>query len=89
MIKHNLIGLGVRVNEKQGGSDIHGGFKVPRVAPVAAMIDEEENSESSGIDEMQSNNRNGVRSHANRRYREISTSEITDAGKLFLIIFVG
>lgn len=54
---------------------------MPRVASVAASIDEEEKSESSGIDEVVSNATNGKRSHASRRYRETSARDITDAGK--------
>ncbi|KAH9708291.1 pre-mRNA-splicing factor ATP-dependent RNA helicase DEAH7 [Citrus sinensis] len=72
-------GLGVRAVEKGGGSQIDDGFKVPRVASVAASIDEEEKSESSGIDEVVSNATNGKRSHASRRYRETSARDITDA----------
>lgn len=89
MIKHNVTGLDVRAIEKRGGSNIDGGFKIPKVAPVAASMDEEEKFETCGIDEVGSNITNGVRSHASRRYRETSASEITDAGKLFSSTFVG
>lgn len=46
-------------------------------------MDEEEKSESSGVDEVVSNATNGNRSHASRRYRETSASVITDEGKPF------
>ncbi|KAJ0038925.1 hypothetical protein Pint_23699 [Pistacia integerrima] len=74
------LGLQARANGKWGGSNSDGGFKVPRVASLAASVDEEEKLESSEIDEVGSNIINGVRNHARRRYRETasSASEIID-----------
>ncbi|XP_031267984.1 pre-mRNA-splicing factor ATP-dependent RNA helicase DEAH7 isoform X1 [Pistacia vera] len=75
------LGLQARANGKWGGSNSDGGFKVPRVASLAASVDEEEKLESSEIDEVGSNIINGVRNHARRRYRETasSVSEIIDS----------
>ncbi|KAJ0094471.1 hypothetical protein Patl1_16915 [Pistacia atlantica] len=75
------LGLEARANGKWGGSNSDGGFKVPRVASLAASVDEEEKLELSEIDEVGSNIINGVRNHARRRYRETasSASEIIDS----------
>lgn len=82
---YNITGLEVCPNGKRGGSKSDGGFKVPKVAPLAASIDEEEKLEFYGIDEVGSNNINGVRNHSSRRYRDTTstTSEIIDAGNYF------
>ncbi|KAK0574070.1 hypothetical protein LWI29_017804 [Acer saccharum] len=72
------LGVGVRYSEKLGNPNNDGRFKVPKIAPVAASIDEEERSESSGIDDGVES-KNGVQNHIGRRYREKSSSEITDA----------
>ncbi|KAJ4710869.1 Pre-mRNA-splicing factor ATP-dependent RNA helicase [Melia azedarach] len=85
----NRSGLDVRAIEKRGGSNIDGGFKIPKVAPVAASMDEEEKFETCGIDEVGSNITNGVRSHASRRYRETSASEITDAENTPIVGWAG
>ncbi|XP_015894382.1 pre-mRNA-splicing factor ATP-dependent RNA helicase DEAH7 [Ziziphus jujuba] len=68
--RKSLLGLDVLAKEKRGGVD--GGFKVPS---VMASMDETENSESSGLDDVGSNASHGFRSHSSRRYREAAVDE--------------
>ncbi|KAK4842386.1 hypothetical protein QYF36_020662 [Acer negundo] len=72
------LGVGVCYSEKLGNPNNDSRFKVPKIAPVAASIDEEERFESSGIDDGVES-KNAVQNHIGRRYREKSSSEITDA----------
>uniref|UniRef100_A0A5B6ZC59 RNA helicase n=1 Tax=Davidia involucrata TaxID=16924 RepID=A0A5B6ZC59_DAVIN len=85
--RKSLLGLDVLANVKREGSKIDGAFKVPRerVASVAASLDEEEKSASSGIDEVGSassgidevgnGGSSSSRNYARRQYRETVSSE--------------
>lgn len=45
-----------------------------------ASMDETENSESSGLDDVGSNASHGFRSHSSRRYREAAVDEASQTG---------
>ncbi len=77
IVIYNVTGLDVLAIAKRAESNVDGGFKAPkeRVASVVASMEEEENSESSGLDEVGSNANSGARNHASRRYRETNASE--------------
>lgn len=74
---YDVTGLDVLAKEKRGGGMVDGGFKAPRdrVASVMASIEEVENSESSGIEDIGSIASNNTRKHASRKYREIAVNE--------------
>lgn len=82
--RKSLLGLDVLANTKRGGSRDEGAFRVPRerVASVAASLaEDEENSTSSGLDEVGNVVSNGAHNYANRRYREsASTPESNSEG---------
>ncbi|KAJ7957590.1 Pre-mRNA-splicing factor ATP-dependent RNA helicase [Quillaja saponaria] len=53
-----------------------------RITSVAAYIEEENKSESSGLDESRSDGfSSGTHNHSSRRYRELTTSETSLAGR--------
>ena len=82
--------MDVRANEKQGDSKVDGGFKVPKekIASIAASTDEDEGFESSGVEETKSTITNGTRSHTSRHYRDKAASTTTNAGNLFILLYV-
>lgn len=45
-----------------------------------ASVEEEENFESSGIEDVGSNSSNNTRKHASRKYREIAVNETSQIG---------
>lgn len=76
------LGLDVLAIAKRGGSDANGGgFKAPKeratTSFMASIDEEEEATESSGLDEVENDggSESGVRRNVNRRYRETSSSE--------------
>ncbi|CAK7326056.1 unnamed protein product [Dovyalis caffra] len=78
--RKSLLGLDALAIAKRGGSDANGGFKVPKervTTSVMASIGEEEETESSGLDEVGNDvgSESGARRNVNRRYRETSASE--------------
>ncbi|XP_022749420.1 pre-mRNA-splicing factor ATP-dependent RNA helicase DEAH7 isoform X2 [Durio zibethinus] len=79
--KKSVLGLDIRANEKQGGSKVDGGFKVPKekIASIVASIGEDEGFESSGVEETKSTITNGTRSHTSRRYRDKAASTTNNA----------
>lgn len=87
------IGLDVLAIAKRGGSDANGGgFKAPKeratTSFMASIDEEEEATESSGLDEVENGggSESGARKNVNRRYRETSASEST-ASLLFKIFY--
>lgn len=77
--RKSLLGLDVLAIAKRAESKVEGGFKAPRekVTSVISSIEEEENSESSGLDEVGSNANSVTRNHTSRRYRETTGSIVT------------
>ncbi|KAK7846353.1 pre-mrna-splicing factor atp-dependent rna helicase deah7 [Quercus suber] len=75
--RKSLLGLDVLAIAKRAESKVEGGFKAPRekVTSVISSIEEEENSESSGLDEVGSNANSVTRNHTSRRYRETTVSQ--------------
>lgn len=80
--RKSLLGLDVLAIAKRGGSDANGGgFKAPKeratTSFMASIDEEEEATESSGLDEVENDggSESGVRRNVNRRYRETSSSE--------------
>lgn len=75
--RKSVLGLDVLAIAKRAESKVDGGFKAPRerVASMVASLEEEENSESSGLDEVGSNANSGTRNNVSRRYRESAASE--------------
>lgn len=80
-----MTGLDVLAIAKRAESKVDGGFKAPRekVTSVISSIEEEENSESSGLDEGGSNANSGTRNHTSRRYRETTGNFLF----YFLVLF--
>lgn len=87
MLCCNVIGLDVLAIAKRAESKVDDGFKAPRerVASMVASLEEEENSESSGLDEVGSNATSGTRNNVSRRYRESAASE---TGNVLFLYFV-
>lgn len=75
--RKSLLGLDVLGIAKRAEAKVDSGFKAPRerVASVVASLEEEENSESSGLDEVGSDANSGTRNHAGRQYRESTASK--------------
>lgn len=90
------LGLDVLAIAKRGGSNANGGgFKAPKeratTSFMASIDEEEEATESSGLDEVENDggSESGVRRNVNRRYRETSSSESMTSliFKMFYLIF--
>ncbi|CAN1263155.1 Pre-mRNA-splicing factor ATP-dependent RNA helicase DEAH7 [Linum perenne] len=77
--RKSLLGLDVLANSKRGGSDVSGGFKVPaqRMTSTMASVDEDEENETSGLDEEGGTNDVARKNTSQRRYRETSGSQTT------------
>jgi pre-mRNA-splicing factor ATP-dependent RNA helicase DHX38/PRP16 len=52
---------------------------------MVASLEEEENSESSGLDEVGSNANSGTRNNVGRRYRESAASETGNVFYLYCV----
>ncbi|XP_054806041.1 pre-mRNA-splicing factor ATP-dependent RNA helicase DEAH7 [Prosopis cineraria] len=78
--RKSRLGLDVLANAKRGGSQLDGGFKVPKekITSMAASAEEEERPEISAVDEGTNVRSVSSKKHANRRYREV-TSESSQA----------
>ncbi|KAF5449373.1 hypothetical protein F2P56_029824, partial [Juglans regia] len=74
---YHITGLDVLAIAKRAESVADGGFKAPRerVASVLASLEEEENFESSGLDEVGTDGDNRRSNHASRKYRESNSSK--------------
>lgn len=72
-----IAGLDVLAIAKRKESVVDGGFKAPRerVSSVVTSLEEEENFEFSGLDEVGTNANNGRSNHASRQYRESNASK--------------
>lgn len=97
------LGLDVLAIAKRGGYDANGGgydangggFKAPKeratTSFMASIDEEEEATESSGLDEVENDggSESGVRRNVNRRYRETSSSESMTSliFKMFYFLF--
>ncbi|KAG5237314.1 pre-mRNA-splicing factor ATP-dependent RNA helicase [Salix suchowensis] len=90
--RKSLLGLDVLAIAKRGGSDANGGgFKAPKeratTSFMASIDEEEEATESSGLDEVENGggSESGAPKNVNRRYRETSASQksvVTREGSL-------
>ncbi|CAI0555466.1 unnamed protein product [Linum tenue] len=77
--RKSLLGLDVLAIAKRGRSDVDGGFKVPahRITSTVASADEDEENDTSEIDEagaVSANNNAALKHVSRRRYRETSAS---------------
>lgn len=83
--KKSVLGLDMLANAKRTESKVESSFKVPkeRVASVAAYLDEgEEMPASTGTGEVDNDTRSSLRSHSNRRYRELASSGTSNSGSI-------
>lgn len=90
IVIYYITGLDVLAIAKRAESVAGGGFKAPRerVASVLASLEEEENFESSGLDEVGTNGNNGRSNHASRKYRESNASKTGKTLFLYCLFFL-